>query len=68
LDTKFFLIFGVPIYSFEVARGILLLIIAIRLLLTGKIIDVDESPESNGVVPIAMPLLVAPGAITNRYF
>ena len=68
IGQEIFLIFGVSIYSFEVAGGILLLIIAIRLLITGKIIDIDESPESIGAVPIAMPLLVGPGAITTVIF
>jgi multiple antibiotic resistance protein len=68
VGQEIFSIFGVSIFSFEVAGGILLLIIAIRLLITGKIIDIDESPESVGAVPIAMPLLVGPGAITTVIF
>lgn len=68
IGQEIFSLFGVSIYSFEVAGGILLLIIAIRLLITGKIIDIDESPESIGAVPIAMPLLVGPGAITTIIF
>jgi multiple antibiotic resistance protein len=65
---EIFSIFGVSIFSFQVAGGILLLIIAIRLLITGKIIDLDQNPESVGAVPIAMPLLVGPGAITTAIF
>ncbi len=68
VGREIFSIFGVSIFSFEVAGGILLLIIAIRLLITGKIIDMTESPESIGAVPIAMPLLVGPGAITTVIF
>ena len=68
IGQEIFGFFGVSIYSFEVAGGILLLIIAIRLLITGKIIDIDQSPESIGTVPIAMPLLVGPGAITTVIF
>ena len=58
-------IFGVSLYSFEVAGGILLLIISIKILISGSLVDMSESPESMGAVPIAMPLLVGPGAITT---
>jgi multiple antibiotic resistance protein len=62
---EIFSLFGLSIYSFEVAGGILLLIIAIRILITGSMHENVESPESLGAVPIAMPLLVGPGAITT---
>ncbi|MCX8154081.1 MAG: MarC family protein [Candidatus Bathyarchaeota archaeon] len=62
---EIFLIFGISIYSFEVAGGVLLLIIAIRILISGSMHENGESPESIGAVPIAMPLLVGPGAITT---
>lgn len=61
-------IFGLSIYSFEVAGGILLLIIAIRILISGSMHEGVESPESLGAVPIAIPLLVGPGAITTTIF
>jgi multiple antibiotic resistance protein len=60
-------IFGISIESFEIAGGILLLIIAIRILISGVHENV-ESPESLGAVPIAIPLLVGPGAITTTIF
>ena len=65
---EIFSIFGVSIFSFEVAGGILLLIIAIKILISGRVTEMDESPESVGAVPIAMPLLVGPGAITTTIF
>jgi multiple antibiotic resistance protein len=61
-------IFGLSIYSFEVAGGILLLIIAIRILISGVRESAESSPESLGAVPIAIPLLVGPGAITTTIF
>jgi multiple antibiotic resistance protein len=61
-------IFGLSIYSFEVAGGILLLIISIRILISGSMHENVESPESIGAVPIAIPLLVGPGAITTTIF
>jgi multiple antibiotic resistance protein len=62
---EIFLVFGISIYSFEVAGGLLLLIISIRILISGSLHENVESPESLGAVPIAMPLLVGPGAITT---
>jgi len=62
---EIFTVFGISIYSFEVAGGILLLIISIRILISGSLHESAESPESLGAVPIAMPLLVGPGAITT---
>jgi multiple antibiotic resistance protein len=65
---EIFNIFGISIFSFEVAGGILLLIIAIRILISGTKPENVESPESIGAVPIAIPLLVGPGAITTTIF
>jgi len=61
-------LFGLSIYSFEVAGGILLLIISIRILISGTRETAPESPETIGAVPIAIPLLVGPGAITTTIF
>ena len=61
-------IFGLSIYAFEVAGGILLLIVSIRILISGTRDSTDSSPESLGAVPIAIPLLVGPGAITTTIF
>jgi len=58
-------VFGLSIDSFFVAGGILLLIVAIRILISGNAHDKAESLESLGAVPIAIPLLVGPGAITT---
>lgn len=68
LGQEILTLFGLSIYSFQVAGGILLLIIAIRILVSGNINENVESPESLGAVPIAMPLLVGPGAITATMF
>ena len=62
---EIFLFFGVSIHSFEVAGGLLLLIISMRILISGSLHENVGSPESLGAVPIAMPLLVGPGAITT---
>ncbi|HEX9261064.1 MAG TPA: MarC family protein [Candidatus Bathyarchaeia archaeon] len=62
---EIFLFFSVSIHSFEVAGGLLLLIISMRILISGSLHENVGSPESLGAVPIAMPLLVGPGAITT---
>ena len=62
---QIFGLFGISLFAFEIAGGILLLIIAIRILFSGSLHENTESPESLGAVPIAMPLLVGPGAITT---
>jgi multiple antibiotic resistance protein len=60
------LLFGVSIFSFQIAGGILLLIIAVKILVAGRLHEPEEQPpESLGAVPIAIPLLVGPGAITT---
>lgn len=58
------LIFGVRLYSLMIAGGLLLLIIAIRVLVSGGWRE-EGGPEGMGVVPIAFPLLVGPGAMTT---
>ncbi len=65
---EIFTIFGIQVYSFEIAGGILLLIIAIRILIAGSMHESAESPETIGAVPIAIPLMVGPGAITTTIF
>ena len=58
-------LFGITIYSFMIAGGILLFIIAMRILVSGGWQEAAAEPESIGAVPIAVPLLVGPGAITT---
>jgi multiple antibiotic resistance protein len=61
-------IFGITIYSFMVAGGVLLFIVSIEVLTHGVwrfgVVTRREVGES-GVVPLAFPLLAGPGAITS---
>ncbi|MFZ0512643.1 MAG: MarC family protein, partial [Candidatus Nitrosopolaris sp.] len=67
--TQILTIFGITIFSFMIAGGILLFIVAIELLThgiwrfgpSGGNLTTGES----GVVPLAFPLLAGPGAITS---
>jgi multiple antibiotic resistance protein len=63
---EIFIIFGINVFSFEIAGGLLLLLVSIRILISGSDSHENtESPETMGAVPIAIPLLVGPGAITT---
>lgn len=58
------LLFGISLQSFMIAGGILLLLLSVEILLRGE--RVQKTPgEDVGIVPIAFPLLVGPGAITT---
>lgn len=59
------ILFGISFDSFMIAGGILLLIVAVRLLITGGWSEQQTVSESVGAVPIGCPLLVGPGAITT---
>ncbi|MDQ3838776.1 MAG: MarC family protein [Thermoproteota archaeon] len=59
-------IFGITIYSFMVAGGILLFIISIEFLTHGEWRYSGSSVSTDsGIVPLAFPLLAGPGAITT---
>jgi multiple antibiotic resistance protein len=58
-------LFGISLDSFMIAGGILLLIVAVRLLIMGGWREQAAVSESVGAVPIGCPLLVGPGAITT---
>lgn len=58
-------IFGISINNFKIAGGLLLLIIAVKILVYGEWRESKISPEKVGAAPIAFPLLVGPGAITT---
>ncbi|MGA2200227.1 MAG: MarC family protein [Nitrososphaerales archaeon] len=59
------MVFGITIYSFMIAGGILLLILAMQMIFRGGFIESGSSTNEVGIVPIAFPLLVGPGAITT---
>lgn len=62
--------FGISINSFRVAGGILLLLMAIKMLFgnlngSGKNADIDRDEVSaNAIVPLSTPLLAGPGSIS----
>jgi multiple antibiotic resistance protein len=62
--TQILGLFGITIFSFMIAGGTLLFIIAIELLTYGEWRFVSKVKEDVGVVPLAFPLLAGPGSIT----
>jgi multiple antibiotic resistance protein len=74
LGQYIFLALHFTIYSFEIAGGILLFAIAFNMLFGetpgGKLTPVDQNElmarrEEVGIVPLGMPLLAGPGAISS---
>jgi len=63
--TQLLSLFAINIYSFMIAGGILLFILSIELLTHGTLRYNKEDSEDTGVVPLAFPLLVGPGAMTT---
>ena len=58
-------IFSIELYSFRIAGGALLLFIALDILIKTKYEASAYSAEETGAVPLGVPLLVGPGAITT---
>ncbi|MDE1763270.1 MAG: MarC family protein [Thaumarchaeota archaeon] len=59
-----FSIFGISMFSFMIAGGVLLFIVAIELLTHGQWKFGSQNLEDeSGIVPLAFPLLAGPGAL-----
>src|SRR3989449_5353109 len=60
------LLFGISLPSFQIAGGLVLLLLSIEIIFRGERSDklALVSAEETAVFPIAFPLLVGPGAIT----
>jgi len=57
-------LFGVTIDDLRIGGGILLLIIALKMVVEGVITSDGEKQEQAAMVPLISPLLVGPGAIS----
>lgn len=57
-------VMGISIGSFAIAGGIILLVLSIREMITGHMVEVIRE-EMIGVVPIGTPLTVGPATITT---
>jgi multiple antibiotic resistance protein len=66
--TQILSLFGITIFSFMIAGGVLLFIVSIELLTHGVWRfggSGSSSSSDSGIVPLAFPLLAGPGAITS---
>ena len=62
-----FFVLGIEIADFLVAGGLVLLILAIRHLMTSKWVELQPSisKEMTGIVPLGTPLVVGPAVLTT---
>jgi multiple antibiotic resistance protein len=58
-------LFGISLAAFEMAGGLVLLLLSLDILFRGERFAKPGHAEDVGIVPIAFPLLVGPGAITT---
>jgi multiple antibiotic resistance protein len=67
LGRATFALLGIEEADFLIAGGIILLILAIRYLITGKVIETQDVSvsETIGVVPLGTPLIVGPAVLTS---
>jgi len=67
IGKAIFLLLGIDVADFLVAGGIILLVLAIKYLVTGKVIETQDSSASDmvGVVPLGTPLLAGPAVLTT---
>src|SRR2546425_2863823 len=66
VGQELLLLFGISLQSFQIAGGLVLLLLSIEIIFRGERMDklTLVSAEETAVFPIAFPLLVGPGAIT----
>jgi len=66
VGQELLLLFGISLQSFQIAGGLVLLLLSIEIIFRGERFDklALASLEETAVFPIAFPLLVGPGAIT----
>jgi multiple antibiotic resistance protein len=67
IGKAIFLLLGIEVADFLIAGGIILLILAVRYLITGKIVETQDlsASEMVGVVPLGTPLVVGPAVLTS---
>src|SRR5947209_11253311 len=67
IGQEVLLLFGISLPSFQIAGGLVLLLLSIEIIFRGERSDklALASADEISVFPIAFPLLVGPGAITS---
>jgi multiple antibiotic resistance protein len=67
IGKAIFLLLGIKVADFLIAGGIILLILAVRYLITGKMVENQDlsASETVGVVPLGTPLVVGPAVLAS---
>jgi multiple antibiotic resistance protein len=67
IGKAIFSLLGIEVADFLIAGGIILLILAVRYLITGKIVETQDLSASGtvGVVPLGTPLVVGPAVLAT---
>ncbi len=67
IGKAIFFLLNIEIADFLIAGGVVLLVLAIRHLITGKLVELQPTISKNmiGVVPIGTPLIVGPAVLTT---
>jgi multiple antibiotic resistance protein len=67
IGKAIFSLLGIEVTDFLMAGGIILLILAVRYLITGKIVETHDSSASDmvSVVPLGTPLVVGPAVLAS---
>lgn len=67
LGKAIFSLLGIEVTDFLMAGGIILLILAVRYLITGKAVEIGDvsASETIGVVPLGTPLIVGPAVLAG---
>jgi multiple antibiotic resistance protein len=67
IGKAIFLLLGIEVADFLIAGGIILLILAVRYLITGKMVETQDLSASVtvGVVPLGTPLVVGPAVLAT---
>jgi multiple antibiotic resistance protein len=67
IGKAIFLLLGIEVADFLMAGGIILLILAVRYLITGKMVETQDLSASVtvGVVPLGTPLVVGPAVLAT---
>jgi multiple antibiotic resistance protein len=67
IGKAIFLLLGIDVADFLMAGGIILLILAIRYLINGKVVETEDlsASETVGVVPLGTPLVVGPAVLAS---
>ncbi len=58
-------VMGISVGSFAIGGGIVLLVLSIKQVITGQMVDMIATRETAAIVPIGTPLIVGPATITT---